>query len=214
MAFVRSFEEEHILVVANLSRFVQHVELDLSKYKGFSLVELFGRSAFPEVTDRPYSLSLGSHLFYWFALEKATGAQLSGDLSEQNHLMINGDWASLVAGANRPALDEILPSYLLRCEWLAAQGRVPKLARIVETIPLTEDLNPCIAIVYVEYADGEPERYVLPLAFLRDDAAEELHSRAPRRVLAELTLRKKTGDERGLVRDGLADVGFGRLYST
>ena len=33
-AFVRSHENEHVLVVANLSRFAQFVELDLSAFQG------------------------------------------------------------------------------------------------------------------------------------------------------------------------------------
>src|SRR5687768_4290458 len=41
LAFIRRYEEEIILVVANLSRFVQGVELDLSSYKGLVPVEIF-----------------------------------------------------------------------------------------------------------------------------------------------------------------------------
>ena len=76
VAFVRSYEDENILVVANLSRFVQHVELDLSKHRGAIPIELFGRTSFPAIGDRPYTLSLGSHVFYWFALSAPPGAGL------------------------------------------------------------------------------------------------------------------------------------------
>src|SRR5438045_7202467 len=38
LAFVRRYGDEQILVVANLSRFVQHVELDLSAAKGWVTV--------------------------------------------------------------------------------------------------------------------------------------------------------------------------------
>ena len=34
LAFIRSYEDERVLVVANLSRFTQYVELDLSAYEG------------------------------------------------------------------------------------------------------------------------------------------------------------------------------------
>ena len=47
LAFVRQLEDETILVVANLSRFVQYVELDLSSWKGMCPVELFGHTDFP-----------------------------------------------------------------------------------------------------------------------------------------------------------------------
>ncbi|HSP55550.1 MAG TPA: maltose alpha-D-glucosyltransferase, partial [Dehalococcoidia bacterium] len=44
LTFIRRFEGETILVVANLSRFVQYVELDLSAFRGRRPVELFGHS--------------------------------------------------------------------------------------------------------------------------------------------------------------------------
>src|SRR5450432_2119232 len=70
LAFLREFEGETILVVANLSRFVQYVELDLSKYQGSAPTELFGRTRMPPITERPYFLTLGSYAFYWMALER------------------------------------------------------------------------------------------------------------------------------------------------
>ena len=48
LAFIRERHgDERILVVANLSRFVQCVELDLSDFNGTTPVELFGRTEFP-----------------------------------------------------------------------------------------------------------------------------------------------------------------------
>ena len=47
---------ETLLVVANLSRFVQPVELDLSAFTGSVPVELFGRTEFPIINERPYFL--------------------------------------------------------------------------------------------------------------------------------------------------------------
>jgi maltose alpha-D-glucosyltransferase/alpha-amylase len=71
LAYVRCYEGQTILVVNNLSRFVQPVELDLRAYQGSVPVELFGETVFPRVTDNPYFLSLGPHTFYWFRLEKS-----------------------------------------------------------------------------------------------------------------------------------------------
>jgi maltose alpha-D-glucosyltransferase/alpha-amylase len=69
LTFIRRHEDETILVVANLSRFVQYVELDLSAFRGRRPVELFGQSEFPRVGDLPYFVTVGPHSFYWFALE-------------------------------------------------------------------------------------------------------------------------------------------------
>jgi maltose alpha-D-glucosyltransferase/alpha-amylase len=70
LAYFRCYEGQTILVVNNLSRFVQPVELDLSAYQGAVPVELFGETVFPRIGESPYFLSLGPHTFYWFRLEK------------------------------------------------------------------------------------------------------------------------------------------------
>lgn len=72
LAFVRMLEPETILVVANVSRFVQHVTLDLTPWKGLVPRELMGENLFPPIDASPYGLSLGPHSFYWFSLEKKT----------------------------------------------------------------------------------------------------------------------------------------------
>jgi maltose alpha-D-glucosyltransferase/alpha-amylase len=74
LAYVRSYQDQHILVVNNLSRFVQPVELDLHRYAGYVPVELFGEQAFPRIGQAPYFLSLGPHTFYWFRLERVPEA--------------------------------------------------------------------------------------------------------------------------------------------
>ena len=64
LAFLRQYEDETILVVANLSRFVQYVELDLAEFRGRVPVELFGRTELPPIGDLPYLLTLGPHAFW------------------------------------------------------------------------------------------------------------------------------------------------------
>ncbi len=67
-AFIRQLAGDVVLVVANLSRFAQPVELDLSRWLGLVPEEMFGRTPFPIIDGRPYRLALGPHGFYWFRL--------------------------------------------------------------------------------------------------------------------------------------------------
>src|SRR5205823_1181359 len=69
LAFVREYEGERILVVANLSRYVQYAELDMQDYAGMTPVELFGRTEFPRIGELPYLVTLGPHNCFWFTLE-------------------------------------------------------------------------------------------------------------------------------------------------
>ena len=70
LAYVRQWEKDTILVVNNLSSAAQAVELDLRRYKGNILIEMFGRNIFPRVGDLPYLLTVGPYQFYWFRLRK------------------------------------------------------------------------------------------------------------------------------------------------
>src|SRR5579871_335485 len=75
LAYLRSDGEQTVLVVANLSRFSQPVELDLQRFQGMNMVELIGETRFPTVRQEPYFLSLGAHGFYWFRLEKSAASE-------------------------------------------------------------------------------------------------------------------------------------------
>lgn len=69
LAYLRETDSERLLVVANLSRFVQSVQLDLTEYSDLIPEELFGRARFPKIrSSERYNLTLGPHEFYWFTL--------------------------------------------------------------------------------------------------------------------------------------------------
>jgi maltose alpha-D-glucosyltransferase/alpha-amylase len=72
LAYARVYEQETILCIVNLSRYVQCCELDLSEYKDYRPVELIGETPFPLIGDLPYFITLGPHAFYWFRLEAPT----------------------------------------------------------------------------------------------------------------------------------------------
>ena len=71
LAYLREHEGVSILCVANLSRFAQYVELDLSRFQGRVPIELIGRVHFPPIGELPYLLTLGPHDFFWFELTDA-----------------------------------------------------------------------------------------------------------------------------------------------
>jgi maltose alpha-D-glucosyltransferase/alpha-amylase len=70
LAYVRQLGNEMVLAVNNLSSTAQAVELDLRRYKGNILIEMFGKNLFPRVGDLPYLLTLGPYQFYWFRLRR------------------------------------------------------------------------------------------------------------------------------------------------
>ena len=110
LAFIRHHEDEQILVVANLSRFVQYVELDMHKYEGMIPVELFGRNEFPAIGELPYLLTIGSHGFYWFQLKRSRGAEREArSVPIPKLLRPAGRTAALPFGPNRPVPCALCP---------------------------------------------------------------------------------------------------------
>jgi maltose alpha-D-glucosyltransferase/alpha-amylase len=67
-AHVRCSEDDVALCVHNLARSAQAVELDLSRYRGRSPVEMFGGTRFPRIGELPYLLTLAPRGFFWFLL--------------------------------------------------------------------------------------------------------------------------------------------------
>lgn len=70
LAYFRQLGKETVLVVNNLSSAAQAVELDLRRYKGNILIEMFGKNIFPRIGDLPYLLTMGPYQFYWFRLRR------------------------------------------------------------------------------------------------------------------------------------------------
>src|SRR6185369_11327470 len=111
--------------VANLSRFPQHVELDLSRWRGLRPRELYGHTRFPAVGEGTYPLTLGGHGFYWFALERpSAGEDDLQALSYEPPTVVARDAVSLLRGEERPLLEEVLPGFLHTRRWFAGRDRV------------------------------------------------------------------------------------------
>ena len=68
LAYIRSYRDEHILSVVNLSGNAEVVELDLASYAGWSTTELFGGNAFPGIADKAYLLTIGGFGYFWLKL--------------------------------------------------------------------------------------------------------------------------------------------------
>ena len=75
LAFLRRFENETIVMVANLSRFSQSAELDLSRFAGCVPMEVFSRNLFRPIRKTHYVITLGPHAYYWFVLQAPIDAR-------------------------------------------------------------------------------------------------------------------------------------------
>ena len=224
LAYVRHYEDETVLCVANLSRTVQPVELDLSRFQGMAPVEMLGQTEFPRIGEQPYFLSLGGYGFHWFrlqqtapALTERTSPETAVAAPAAPPLLVGPVWDTLLDGTVRTLLErDLLRPFLQRQPWF--QGTRPRAARIIDWGALRRGPEPLfVTLVEVEFADADDHggqdrggtfmrQYVVPLAVTSLETARTVTERAPHAVLARIT-----GARKGLVFDAWHDDRFAEL---
>lgn len=187
LVFTRHYEDEDILVVANLSRFVQTVELDLSMFSGRVPIEIFGRTEFPEIQSSSYFLSLGAYAFYWFVLKPQRSPLAPTELSCPI-LRIEGHWTTVLTQPKLvTTLETLLPNYLMQFSWFNPRKRSIQSAQIVESIEIPyENTEARMLWLQINYIQGQPETYVINLACAQGEAAKQLMEEIPTAVPSEL----------------------------
>lgn len=209
LAFIRQYEEETVLVVVNLSRYSQVVELDLSQFSGFTPEEVFSRNKFPVIKDTPYVLTLGFYDYFWFCLKREEEGVLYGDLfTPIAELSVDGNWENAFSGKSRGNLeDEILPAYLNGCRWFGGKARRIRQIEIFENIKVwRSSSNTHLLFLRVSYTEGLPETYLLPVSFASGEEAKKIIEEQPHIIISRL---RSTGDE-GVIYDGIYNEQFRR----
>ncbi|RIK82239.1 MAG: maltose alpha-D-glucosyltransferase [Planctomycetota bacterium] len=191
LVFLREYQGETILVVANLCRFAQCAEIDLSRFRGRVPVELFGQTKFPPIGELPYFLTLGPYAFYWFQLSWVKSEQPSLDVNLPACAVV-GDWDQLFEGRTLRKFESTLPAYLARHRWFAGKARTIRQTKIVDVLSIhdvpkiTKELTKSaphligglpptrLLLVRVDYVEGDEEIYALPVVFAQDNQAANL----------------------------------------
>jgi maltose alpha-D-glucosyltransferase/alpha-amylase len=209
LSFIRRDDHEQILVVVNLSRFAQYVELDLASNRGVTPRELFGQTSFPMIGELPYLITLAPYSFYWLSLGDRGSEPHTATLSIAA-LRTAGPWWRVVEAEESRRLESLLPSILRSRRWFGAKDRRIQSASIVAraTVPMTGPTERAeLLVVQVEYLEGERERYLLPVTYLEGARADALSQDHPEAILAMLTLRAGMS---GLLVDAHYEAAFGK----
>jgi maltose alpha-D-glucosyltransferase / alpha-amylase len=215
-AFIRSYEEQRLLIVVNLSRFPQAVDLDLEQYRDRTPVEAFGQNKFPEISDNPYRMTLGPHSFYFFSLERQKQV-ISEENEELPVIEVAANWEEIFQKERHPDLARILLAYIQGRRWFGGKARRVQRAIISNILPFpSKPGNACIALVQLEYTEGEPEIYALPLKCETGlQPAQFLQSRRQASIARILVRANSNSSRDGLLIDALWDQEFaGTLLQT
>jgi len=214
LAFTRTYEDEQILVVVNLSRFVQTVSLDLSAFGDRVPVEIFGRTEFPAIEDSAYFLSLGAYAVYWFMLKPQAISPALKPQAELPTLVMNSTWKTAFSQVQSAqtrnfmsGLETLLPEYLSSQRWFGGRTRTVQSARVAEAIAIPyKDSQAQMIGLNVDYIQGNPQTYLLFLSYAEGEAALQRLTDAPQSVIARL--KRPGSDAAAVVFDAITDQSF------
>ena len=169
LVFVRRHEEEVLLIVANLSRFPQSFQVDLSAYQGYRAEELFGGGTFGKISNTPTFFTVGPHGFYWLSLKKAA-AQAALEEGEPLALNLAPTWSAELLQALQ---SDILPKYLPACRWFGSKQQEIRSVRISDVFAESEAEGKLrILLLDVQFAEGNSLTQVMPFFIGREDEGD------------------------------------------
>jgi maltose alpha-D-glucosyltransferase / alpha-amylase len=205
LSFLRKFEDEVILVVVNLSRFSQVVELDLKEFEGYTPVEVFSRNSFPIIKHDFYMLTLNAYDYYWFALEQKQ--ETAGYGVERDIPLIEINEAPVVNYSrlmSQPGFESLLLEFFLRNRWIDQDEEKIQSIKIRDEFSLTEENNYFILLVDVHYIDQTIQYFQLPLTVAEGDLAARIQLLNSNEIIAKIN----NGRKQVLLINGLNDEGF------
>ena len=214
LAYLREYEGEALLCVANVSRTPQAVELDLSEFAGRVPIELNGGSLFPPVGQLTYLLTLPPFGFYWFILAKESDSPswhtpAPEPMPDFATLVLRDGLADGLKLAADPLLSrDTLPAYLTKRRWFSAKEKALGSARLAYTARLPGGERELL-LGEVETTSGdEATRWLLPLSIVWED---EPSAALPNQLALA---RVRRGRRVGLLTDAFALPSFAQQMTT
>ncbi len=206
LAFIREYQDEHILAVFNLSKSPQYVSLDLPQYSGTLPREIFSQTKFPTISAKSYVLTLGPHDYYWFLLTRCGEGTEVCRFREIPSLSLPSTCRNFIECKRRGLIEEILVDYLNKWPGFGTISPSIRRAVIIEQFPLTDDVSGNVSLVLIEvtYTDGLSEFFFLPVMFSTGNNADLFLKEVPQVVIMHLSL----GPEKGILHESIYDSTF------
>ena len=199
LAFIRTYKEEKILVIVNLSRYSQQSELDLSEYAGYIPVEIFSRNEFSIIGEEPYIFPLQFKNYFWFELRKQEETEVIETLSPESGLKVTSKEWNQMKKPTGNLLEKLLLNYIQKNRWFRGKAKRITNAEIKHAVPLsTGEINSYLLIIKIKYKEGKNEQYVIPLSITTGEEIPEIKYKYPESLVANIEI---DGNE-GLLYDG------------
>jgi maltose alpha-D-glucosyltransferase / alpha-amylase len=212
LAYLREYQDETLLCVANLAHSPQAVELDLSTFIGRVPVELNAGTVFPPIGELTYLLTLPPYGFYWFVLGKASDwpawhTPAPEPLPEFITIVVRDSLARALGTAAQSLIErDALPQYIAKRRWFGLKDQTIESAHIACTRSIGDkDREILISEIEVKTKQSR-SRWLLPLGIIWE---EEPTAALPNRLAIA---RVRRGRQLGFLTDGFALTGFARRF--
>jgi maltose alpha-D-glucosyltransferase/alpha-amylase len=193
LSFVRTTEKETLLVVANLSQFVQEATLELPGYEGCVPFNLFSNIPFHEISQAPYKIMIAQHGYYWLRLEQARegivepGETVEIEVKKRWHNVFGDDAVGVLA-------NRALRSHLCRSLWFDVRAKEIRRVEIIDTIPLERRAASAVMLIYrVSFFNRSEEHYMIVLDFADTNDLPQDVLETPGAIVAALRVDGKEG---------------------
>ncbi len=211
LTFLRRYQGETILVIANLSHLGQQTQLDLTEFTGCRLINLFGPVEFTPVTESKYHFTLSPYAYYWFSLQpqKVGAAQLRTLPAEEIARVptIAKAVDELFENENLAVMETVLQNYLKGRRWFRSKARDIQWSQIKDVIPThSPECTGYFVLIQVNYVEGEPETYVVPLSVVSAEQIRAIRREQPQAIVARL--QPPDGGNESLLCDAMMDKNF------
>jgi maltose alpha-D-glucosyltransferase/alpha-amylase len=201
LAFTRTYDTQTVLVVINLARFSQAVELDLGRYAGYTPEDAFGHSRFPVIHDFPYQITLGPNNFYWLLLTPPELAGVAGGERLLPSIRYDGTHAWWYSTPGVRFLDRDLTAYIRGCRWFRSKARNIINVQLLDIFDFGSE-GTKILIIAVNFSEGPRDVYAIPLKTVSGDEARRIEVEYPAAVVA------RGSDDGDLLVDSTASPSF------
>lgn len=196
LSFVRTYEKQRIIVVANLSQFSQAATLNLVEFKGCDVTEVFSQNRFLNVGEGEYAITIGPYGYFWFQVDAAEKKEKSEASGELPLIKTEISWEKLFDNYNevRELERKVLPPFMKKCRWFGGKAKVVSKVSIHKTIALKVDGDThFLTILEVHYVQRLPEFYFIPLTFLPSDSILERVEYTVQSVVCRAEIQGKAG---------------------
>jgi maltose alpha-D-glucosyltransferase / alpha-amylase len=209
LAYLRQYQSDVLLCVANVAHSPQAVELDLSQFVGRVPVELNAGTLFPPIGELTYLLTLPPYGFYWFALAPASDwpswhTPAPEPLPEFVTIVMRDNLGKALSSSRSMLEDEPLPQYLSKRRWFGLKDETIKAVRIANLTNITDGEREMLLSEIEVKTNGVVSRWLMPLAVLW---GEESGAALPNRLALA---RVRLGRNLGLLTDAFALPDFAR----